>query len=179
MGGRGSASVRNSEAVSESQETRTAINNEGFEIETGKSPVVEFSKMTWERMKELRKLGHFEDPDLRYLVDNRISELVDQYGDLERYDADLTTLREKLEEDAVTNDEYWAGYHVMADQLGIRSPRYIAGENGQDYGYTDTRFGSAEEAADWGHNRDLTHVIDTWTGKYIKIGGKNWKNGRA
>ena len=176
MGGRGSASIRNSEAASEPKENRTGINTEGCEVETGKSPVVEFSKLVWESMKELRKLGHFEDSDLRRLVDDKISDLVDQYGDLERYDADLTTLRERLEEDAVTNDEYWAGYHVMADMLGIRSPRFIAGENGSDYGYTDTRFGSAEEAEQWAGSRDLTHVIDTWTGKYRKIGSKNWRS---
>ena len=63
----------------------------------------------------------------------------------------------------------------MAKSLGIKSPRYIAGENGEDYGYTDTRFGSEEQAAEWGKSRDLTHVIDTWTGKYRKIGGKQWR----
>lgn len=178
MGGRGSASVRNSGSTesTENASRKTGLNQWGFEIELGKSPEVEFSKLTWERMAQLRALGHFEDYDLRMLVDNKISDLVNQYGDLEAYDADLTNLRERIENEGVTDDEYWAAYHVMADTLGIRSPRYIAGENGNDYGYTDTRFGSMEEAADWGHSRDLTHVIDTWTGKYIKIGGKNWRS---
>lgn len=183
MGGRGNAGARSSGNTTETAQSTTTTpatgtNKQGFEVELGNYPVVQFSDGVWDRMRELRELRHFEDPDLRHLVDNRISDLVDQYDDLERYDADVTNLVEKLDDPSLTNDEYWAAYHVIANQLGIRSPRYIAGENGNDYGYTDTRFGSAEEAADWGHNRDLTHVIDTWTGRYIKIGGKNWRGGR-
>lgn len=182
MGGRGNLGTRNTNpqpklslAPSPSESYPTKINEQGFEVEATNSPEVEFRENVWKEMTDLRALGHFEDSDLRYLVDNRISELVDQYGDLERYDSDLTSLRERLEGDRVTDDEYWAGYHVMAQWLGIASPRYIAGESGNDYGYTDTRFGSPEQAADWGHNRDLKYVIDTWTGRYIKIGGKNWR----
>lgn len=172
MGGRGTSATRNTGST-----TPTTRENEyGFEVEATNSPALEFSDNTWKEMSELRVLDHFRDPDLARLVDNRISELIDQYGDLEAYNSDLTTLRERLEESAVTDDEYWAGYHVMADWLGIKSPRYIAGESSDDYGYTDTRFGSAEQAGEWGGNRDLSYVIDTWTGKYRKIGGKNWRS---
>lgn len=178
MGSIGAAKSSNPQprnTINEWEERPTKDNEYGFEVEDSRDPELEFSDNVWKEMAELRSLGHFEDYDLSRLVDDRIYELVDQYGDLERYDSDLTSLRERLEENAVTTDEYWAGYHVMANMLGIQSPRYIAGEGGEDYGYADTRFGSEEQAAEWGQNRDLTHVIDTWTGKYRKIGGKNWR----
>lgn len=176
MGGRGTAAIRNRNSSSETSAPATKYNKQGFEVESTNSPELEFSEDVWKKMADLRALGHFRDPDLRSLVDDRISELVDQYGDLEAYDADLTNLKERVENDAVTEDEYWAAYHTMADYLDISSPRYIAGESGEDYGYTDTRFGLEEEAAEWGKNRNLTHVIDTWTGKYRKINGKNWRS---
>lgn len=153
----------------------TKYNDYGFEVENSNSPEVEFTDRVWKEMAELRALGKFENYDLARLVDDRIYELVDQYGDLEAYDSDLTTLREHLDTDSITSDEYWAGYQLMAKQLGIKAPRYFGGEGSGDYGYADTQFGSVEQAEEWASNRGLTHVYDSWTGKWRKIGGKNWR----
>ena len=153
----------------------TKYNDYGFEVENNNSPEVDFTNRVWEEMAELRGYGVFEDSELRNRVDDRISELVDQYGDLEAYDADLTTLRERIEEDAVTNDEYWAAYHVMANQLGIRPNRYTVMDNAQSP--WDERFSSVEQAEQFANERnEATYVYDTWTRKYRKIGGKNWRS---
>lgn len=178
MGSIGAAKSSNPQprvTVQEWEQIPTKYNEYGFEVEDSREPIIEFTDNVWKRMAELQGYGVFEDPNLARLVDDRIDELVDQYGDLERYDSNLTTIVEKIMDSEVTSDEYWAAYHVIADQLGIQQPRYIAGENNSDYGYTDTRFGSEEQAEEWGKNRNLTHIIDTWTGKYRKIGGKNWR----
>lgn len=172
MGGRGNAGERNSS----SSTPATRYNEQGFEVENNNSPEVEFTDRVWKEMAELRKyFDAFEDPDLASDVDNRISELVDQYGDLENYDSDLTTLREHLERENVTSDEYWAGYHVMADWLNIRPQRYTVWDS--DMSPWDERFTSEEQAADWANQReDAKYIYDRWTRKYRKIGGKNWRS---
>lgn len=153
----------------------TRENAYGFEIENSNSPVVEFTDLTWKEMAELRALGGFTDSDLADRVDSRISELVDQYGDLELYNSDLTSLRERLDESGITDDEYWAGYHVMANMLGIRPNRYTVWD--KDMSPWDDRFTSVEQAEQWANEReDATYVYDTWTRKYRKIGGKNWRS---
>lgn len=158
-----------------SAEKVSGYNKYGFEVEGGTSPEIEFSENTWKKMAELRKLGGFEDPELKDLVDDKIYKLVDQYGDLERYDSDLTTLREHLDSSRVTGDEYWTGYHVMADQLGIRAPRYTVMD--RDESPWDETFGSAEEARDWASQRDdARYIFDKWTRKKERIGSDIERN---
>lgn len=160
--------------ISSNTTPSTKYNEQGFEIEASNSPDVEFSELTWNQMAELRKLGGFTNPELADLVDNRISELVDQYGDLEAYDSDLTTLRERIEGSNITDDEYWAGYHVMANMLRIQAPRYTVMDNTQSP--WDEKFGSLEQAEHWAAEReDAKYVYDTWTRKMRRIGGKNWR----
>lgn len=150
---------------------KTTYNKQGFE--TGSE--IEFSENTWKKMAELRKLGGFEDPELKDLVDSKIYDLVSEYGDLERYDADLTTLRERLDESGITSDEYWTGYHVMADQLKIRAPRYTVMDRSESP--WDETFGSAEEARDWASQRDdARYIFDKWTRKKERIGSDIERN---
>lgn len=171
MGGRGNSGARNT-----SSEPATKENSYGFEVENTEYPDVEFTDRVWNKMAELRAYGAFEDSDLRRLVDDRISDLVDQYDDLARFDEDLTTLREKIENDNVTDDEYWAGYHVMADMLHISPPRYTVLENTGGAGW-DEKFSSVEQAEAFANERsEAKYVYDTWTRKYRKIGGKNWRS---
>lgn len=56
-------------------------------------------------------------------------------------------------------------------------PRFSAGtiSKGEEDFYYDTQFISEEEAEEWALNRGLTHIYDSQTGKYRRIGGKNWK----
>lgn len=176
MGGRGTSGVRNSSSISETTKVSAIkLNSLGFEIEDSDNPDIEFSKLVWERMAELRKLGGFEDDDLRRLVDNKISDLIDEYGDLERYDSDLTSLVEHLQGDNITDDEYWAGYHVMADSLNIAQRRYTVLDSNQVA--WDNRYSSEEQAEAWANEHDdAAYVYDLWTRKYRKIGGKNWRD---
>ena len=107
--------------TSDTVESTTRENEYGFEVENTNSSVLDFTDSTWERMAELRSEGKFRDSELRSEVDDRISELVDQYGDLSLYDEDLTNIRERMEESEVTDDEYWTAYHVMASYLNLES----------------------------------------------------------
>lgn len=153
----------------------TRENEYGFEVENNNSPDLEFTDTVWQEMADLRGYDAFTDNDLRRRVDDRISELVDQYGDLDRYDSDLTSLREHIEGDNVTDDEYWTAYHVMAKWLGIQPNRYTVLDNGQSA--WDEKFTSVEQAEAFANERsDATYVYDTWTRKYRKIGGKNWRS---
>lgn len=153
----------------------TRENEYGFEVENTNSPELEFTDRLWKEMAELRGYGVFEDSELRDRVDSKISELVDQYDDLARYDEDLTNLRERIENTGVTDDEYWAGYHVMANMLGIKQNRYTVLENAGGAGW-DERFSSVEQAEAFANERsDAKYIYDTWKRKGIKIGGKTWR----
>ena len=160
--------------ISEWREPETKENQYGFEVEASNSPDVEFTDATWKHMNELRAYDAFRDSELADRVDNRISQLVDQYGDLEAYDSDLTTLRERIEGSNVTDDEYWAGYHVMADMLGIKPNRYTVMDS--DMAIWDQRYSSLEQAELWASEQDdAKYIYDTWTRRYRTIGGKNWR----
>lgn len=152
----------------------TKYNDYGFEVENSNSPDLEFTDSTWKDMAELRGYDAFRDSELASRVDDRISELVNQYGDLEAYNSDLTTLRERIEGSNVTDDEYWAAYHVMANYLGIRPNRYTVMDSNMSS--WDERFSSTEQAEEWASQREGAYVYDTWTRKYRKIGGKNWRS---
>lgn len=161
--------------TSNTVQSTTRENEYGFEVENSNSPELEFTDSVWQEMSDLRAYGAFEDSDLRSRVDDRISELVDQYDDLANYDSDLTSLREHVENESVTDDEYWTAYHVMAKWLGIQPNRYTVLDNGQSA--WDERFTSVEQAEAFANERsDATYVYDTWTRKYRKIGGKNWRS---
>lgn len=152
----------------------TKYNDYGFEIENSNSPEIEFTDRVWKEMSDLQSYGAFRDSELAGRVDARISDLVSQYGDLEAYDSDLTTLREKIENSGVTDDEYWAAYHVMANMLGIKPNRYTVWDS--DMTPWDERFSSTEQAEHWAGEREgAKYLYDTWTRKYRKIGGKNWR----
>ena len=122
MGGRGTAAIRNSETPVASTTKENAF---GFEVENTDYPEIEFKEQFWKEMFELAAKGKFRDTDLRDAVDNKISDLVNEYEDLERYDPDLTNLRERIENNGVTDDEYWAAYHEMARMLNIEKPRAV------------------------------------------------------
>ena len=165
----GSIGASRNTAVSATRE-----NEFGFEVENSNSPELEFTDSVWQEMAELRAYDAFEDSDLRSRVDDRISELVDQYDDLANYDSDLTSLREHIEAENVTDDEYWTAYHVMAKWLGIQPNRYTILDSNQSA--WDEKFTSVESAEQWASQRDeATYVYDTWTRKYRKIGNKNWR----
>lgn len=170
MGGRGNSGNRNSGTASV---PTTRENEYGFEVENTNSPDLEFNDSLWKEMSNLRGYGAFEDSDLRKLVDNKISELVEEYGDLERYNSDLTSLIEHMQGDNVTGDEYWAGYHVAANWLGIQQPRYTVLDNNMSP--WDEKYGSVEQAEAWANEHEGAYIYDTWTRKYRKIGGKNWR----
>ena len=151
----------------------TKYNDYGFEIEDTNSPDVEFTDDLWQEMANLRAYGAFTDSELRDDVDDKISQLVNQYGDLAAYDADLTTLREKIDGENITDDEYWAGYQVMAKWLGILPRRYTVWDS-QKVPWDD-KFTSVAVAEQWADGHDGAYVYDTWLKKYRKIGGKNWR----
>lgn len=162
--------------VAETQQPKTKYNEQGFEVEDSNSPDMEFSDTMWEKMAELRSYGVFQDSELRSRVDDKISQLVDEYGDLERYDADLTNTIERLESSSnITDDEYWAAYHFMADSLGIKPNRYTVMDS--DGGVWDERYSSLEQAETWAaEQEDAKYIYDTWTRKMKKLDGKNWRN---
>ena len=56
--------------------------------------------------------------------------------------------------------------------------RFSAGTfaDGVEDFYYDVQFSTEEEAEQWAISRDLTHIYDSETGKYRRIGGKNWRN---
>ena len=104
----------------------TKYNEQGFEVENSDHPDINFTDSWWDAMKELKRRGNFEDTDLADRVEHRISDLVTEYGDLERYDADLTILVERMENaEHITSDEYWAGIHSQAKMLGMKSRRIL------------------------------------------------------
>ena len=161
--------------AAETQQPKTKYNEQGFEVEDSDYPDIEFNDAWWQRMTELRGYGVFQDSELRSRVDDRISQLVDEYGDLERYDPNLTSVRERIELDHITDDEYWAGYHLMADWLGIRPNRYTVMDS--EGGVWDERYSSLEQAETWAaEQEDAKYIYDTWTRKMKKLGGKNWRN---
>lgn len=169
-------SIGSSTSSNTSTAPATRENEYGFEVENSNSPELEFTDRTWKEMAELRGYGAFEDSELRNMVDDRISELVDQYDDLARFDEDLTNLRERIENTGVTDDEYWAAYHVMANMLGIKPPRYTVLENAGGAGW-DERFSSVEQAEAFANERsEAKYIYDTWKRKGMRIGGKTWRN---
>lgn len=174
MGGRGTAAERNNSSSSSVEKPKTITNAQGFDVENSDNPDIEFSKLTWEHMAELRKLGGFEDDDLRRLVDDRISEILEEYDDLSRYNADLTNVIEHIQGDNVTDDEYWAGYHVAADYLNISQRRYTVLDSNMSA--WDGKYSSVEQAEAWANeHNDAVYVYDTWQNKYRKVGGKSWR----
>lgn len=175
MGGRSSSGNRNSSSNNESRNTNpTKENAYGFEVEDNMYPDVSFTEALWKEMAELRGYGAFEDSDLRKLVDDKVSELVDEYGDLDIYNSDLTSVIEHIQGENVTDDEYWAGYHVAANYLGIQQPRYTVLDS--DMSSWDEKYGNVEQAEVWANEHEGAYIYDTWTRKYRKIGGKNWRS---
>lgn len=149
-------------------------NEYGFEVETKDYPEIEFTDSFWKRMAELRAIGGFEDYDLRRDVDNKVSELVEQYGDLERVNPDATNIIDRIvDNSAVTSDEFWAGYHAVAEELGIKQRRYTVLDSNMSA--WDEKYTSPEQAEAWASEHEGAYVYDTWTRKYRKIGGKNWR----
>ena len=165
MGGRGNGGARNNSPAPAS----TKENSYGFEVENTNSPVVEFTDSFWEKMAELRGYGAFKDSDLSRLVDEKMYELG------ENADGDALTMFSRIQEEGITDDEYWAGYHAMADWLGIKQPRYtVLDEGGSAW---DEKYSSVESAEAWANERDeAKYIYDTWTRKMKKIGGKNWRS---
>lgn len=88
-------------------------NKYGFEV-YDKEPEVEFTDSHWKEMAKLRKVGKFMDTELRREVDEKMYELG------EEADEDSLTLFDKMQEDRVTDDEYWAAYHAIANFLGLK-----------------------------------------------------------
>ena len=76
MGGRGSASLRNSGSTAPA----TKYNDQGFEIENSNNPDVEFTDSHWKAMSKLTKnyFGAFEDPDLERDVRNKMYDQTDE-----------------------------------------------------------------------------------------------------
>lgn len=163
MGGRGTAAVRNSGSTPATKE-----NSYGFEVENSNSPEVEFTDSFWQKMADLKAYGVFEDSDLSKRVDEKMYDLGENAPD------EALTMFSRIQESAVTEDEYWAGYHAMADWLGIRQSRYTVMDS--DMLPWDERYSSVEQAESWAAEHEGAYVYDTWTHKYHKIGGKNWRS---
>ena len=150
----------------------TKYNEQGFEVEDSKNPEIEFTDRVWKEMAELRKyFDAFQDYDLQKDVRDKMYEI----GEDSRYE-DAMDLYNRIENgDNVTEDEYWAGYHVLAGYLNIRPQRYTVWDSGMSA--WDDRFTSVEQAEHWAAEREgAKYVYDRWTRKYRKIGGKNWRN---
>ena len=174
MGGRGNANVRNSGST---VSTSTVQENEyGFDV-TVKDPDIEFTDNFWKEMLDLKNTSNgydnaFQDQYLADAVRNKMYEL----GGNET-DEESRLWYRGVEGENVTDDEMWASYHALARELGVKTPRYTAGTMDSDNFYYDTQFSSTEQAEEWGRNRNLTHIYDRLTGKYRKIGNKNWTKG--
>lgn len=168
MGGRGSASIRNSGST-KSTAPATKYNDQGFEIENSNNPDVEFTDSHWKAMSKLTKnyFGAFEDPDLERDVRNKMYDQTDEAA---------LDLYSKIEDgDNVTNDEYWAGIHALSDMLGVRQRRYTVWDS--DMVSWDEKYTSIEQAEQWAVEHDgATYIYDTWTRKYRKIGDKDWRS---
>lgn len=151
----------------------TRENEYGFEVEESRNPEVEFTDRTWKEMAELQQkyFDAFRDYDLQKDVRDKMYEI----GEDSRYE-DALDLYNRIENgDNVTNDEFWTGYHVLADYLGIRPQRYTVLDSSRLA--WDDRFTSVEQAEHWAAEReDASYVYDRWTRKYRKIGGKNWRS---
>lgn len=147
----------------------TRSNEYGFEIENTSNPEIEFSDSFWKKMSELQAYGVFRDGDLSRDVEEKLYQLGDDIND------DVATIYGRIQEDGVTEDEYWAGYHLLADMLGIQQRRFtVLDENESAW---DEKFTSVEQAEQWAAGRDsATYIYDTWKRKYRKIGGKNWRS---
>ena len=181
MGSVGNANplgVRNS--MSEWTEPKSKINEYGFEVEDSDEPDIEFTDRFWKKLADLKKeygdIALNWNYELKRMVDNKIDDIVREYDDLYSYDFDLGILEDKVESSLnLTSDEYTAAYLDMADMLGLKPPRYTVLDGGMS-AWDDT-FSSPEQAEEWASNRDdAIYVFDTWTRKYRKIGGKNWRS---
>ena len=95
------------------KEDKPSENKYGFEV-YNKNPEVEFTDAHWKKMAQLRKKGKFYDSDLSRKVDDKLYELQENAGD------DVLSMYDKMQEDRVTDDEYWAGYHAIAEWLKIK-----------------------------------------------------------
>ena len=162
MGGRGNINSGTASVPA------THENEYGFEIENSNSPEVEFTNNFWQKMSELRGYDAFRDSDLSRLVDEKMYELGENAPD------EALTMFSRIQESSVTDDEYWAGYHAMADWLHIQQPRYtVLDENGSAW---DEKYGNVEQAEAWANEHEGAYIYDTWTRKMRKIGGKNWRS---
>ena len=95
--------------ASAAEKSKPKENASGFEVSSG---IVEFSDAHWKEMAKLRKKGKFADSDLSRRVDDKLYELGEAAGD------DILTMYDKIQDD-VTDDEYWAGYHAIANWLKL------------------------------------------------------------
>lgn len=98
----------------------TIENKYGFEVENKDDPVLSFTDSHWKKMAELKKQGKFYDHDLYDAVRDKITEIVDKYEDLYNYDSDACILRERMDEYGITDSEWWAGWHLLAEWLGLK-----------------------------------------------------------
>jgi len=150
---------------------KTKINKYGFEVEDAEYPIVEFTDLAWKDTADsIKKYPYwFEDQDLQDMVEEKIYQVAED----PKYE-EAVSMYERLENEDVTSDEYWLGYHIIAGWLGIQQPRYHVLDS---TGYTiSENYGSVEGAEAWANeHEDATHIWDKWTHKYRKIGGKNWK----
>ena len=148
----------------------TKYNDYGFEVENSNSPDIEFTDSHWKQMANLTKyFGAFEDYDLERDVRNKMYDL----GESNEGALDLYS---KIEDgDNVTNDEYWAGIHALANMIGVSQKRYTVWDNSMSA--WDEKHASIEQAEQWASEQnDAKYIYDTWTRKYRKIGGKNWRS---
>lgn len=114
------ASIKNKNSKPARSNEPTITNKYGFEVENTDDPVVSFSDGFWEKMAELKKKGKFYDHDLYDEVRDKITEIVDEYEDLYNYDGDIGLLRDRMDDYGITDHEYWAGWHCLAEWLGLR-----------------------------------------------------------
>jgi len=98
----------------------TIENKYGFEVENKDDPILSFTDSHWKKMAELKKHGKFYDHDLYDAVRDKITEIVDKYEDLYNYDSDACILRERMDEYGITDSEWWAGWHLLAEWLGLK-----------------------------------------------------------
>lgn len=152
------------------QAPATKYNDYGFEVENNNNPDIEFTDSHWRQMSKLTKyFDAFQDPDLERAVRDKMYEVGES-------NEEALTLYSKIEDgDNVTNDEYWAGMHALADMLGVSQKRYTVWDSNM-LGW-DEKYASIEQAAMWANEQDdAKYIYDTWTRKYRKIGGKNWRS---
>ena len=146
----------------------TYENAYGFEVENSNSPEVEFTDNFWQKMADLKAYDAFRDSDLSRRVDEKMYDLGENAPD------EALEMFSRIQESAVTEDEYWAGYHAIADWLGVKQSRYTVMDS--DRIPWDERYTDVEQAEHWAAEHEGAYVYDTWTHKYRKIGGKNWRS---